>query len=707
MMNYLIRAGITPILSLAITFTVIQSIPQTATASTPTSTSASTAASAAAIRTGPEIAASREVIVKFKASDDNLTPSVPKTHSPSKSLAAQAQQIGIAKAAVLSTKSGKNLRLNRAMTTDTYVLALDAAMSDNEALTLVQQLNDNADALGLEYASLNGWLRIAAADAPHVTPNDPLYAQQWHYQAQTASNYGANLPGAWDITTGSPSLVVAVVDTGIRFDHADLAGRTVAGYDFVTNATPANDGSGRDADASDPGDWVTGAESLSGFFQGCPPENSSWHGTHVAGTIGAATNNSAGVAGINWQSKIQPVRVLGKCGGSFSDIIDGMRWAAGLSVAGVPDNPTPARVLNLSLGGSNAGCNPASNPDASACKCPAAFQDAVNQVVAAGAIIVVAAGNENMPARAAVPSNCVGVITVAATDKGGDKASYSNFDSSVEISAPGGETNVTANGILSTLNAGTQSPAGDSFEFYQGTSMATPHVVGIVSLMLSIKPSLFPGKVLQILQSTATAFPGGSSCNTSICGAGIINAAAAVAAANSFTPKQAYMPIGLNPFVAVTLKNGNFDAGRDGSWTQYSTDSFDLILSQSEASNLGTTVTPHSGTYFVWLGGLHNENGGIHQQITVSAATPNLIFYHRIGSGETTCGKDIAQIRINDTAIKTYNLCTSQNTSGWVKQSVNLAAFAGQTVKLEFNITTNASVFSSWYLDTVSLSATP
>src|SRR5262249_18704579 len=140
-------------------------------------------------------------------------------------------------------------------------------------------------------------------------------------------------------------------------NHPDLAGRYVGGYDFITNAQVANDGqfttatNDRDPDPSDPGDWITAAESASDFFAGCPIANSSWHGTHVAGTIGAASGNGTGVAGINWVSKILPARVLGKCGGYLSDIADAIQWSAGLSVPGVPNNPNPARVLNLSLGG--------------------------------------------------------------------------------------------------------------------------------------------------------------------------------------------------------------------------------------------------------------------------------------------------------------------------------------------------------------------
>ena len=176
-------------------------------------------------------------------------------------------------------------------------------------------------------------------------------------------------------------------------------------------------------------DWITAAESSSGYFAGCQVHNSSWHGTHTAGTIGAASNNGVGVAGVNWNSKILPVRVLGKCGGYTSDIADGMRWAAGLSVSGVPANANPAKVLNLSLGGYGA--------------CDATYQNAVNAIVAAGTTIVVSAGNSNADAVNYRPGNCTGVITVAATNRDGGRAYYSNYGSTVEISAPGGETDVT------------------------------------------------------------------------------------------------------------------------------------------------------------------------------------------------------------------------------------------------------------------------
>jgi serine protease len=344
-------------------------------------------------------------------------------------------------------------------------------------------------------------------------PNDPYYVYQWHY----FETYGINAEGAWDLTTGSATVTVAVIDTGIT-SHSEFTGRIVPGYDFISDSRVANDGDGRDGDPSDPGDWITQAESdeAGGFFEGCPVGDSSWHGTHTAGTIGASGNNGSGVAGIDWQGKILPVRVLGKCGGYTSDIVDGMRWAAGLTVSGVPTNANPAKVLSISLGGQHA--------------CGTTTQTAINEILAAGSVVVAAAGNNNMDASGFGPANCNGVITVAATDRYGQKAYYSNYGSAVEISAPGGD--VTAgggyDGVLSTWNFGTQGPGDEGYVFMQGTSMAAPHVSGVVSLMFSVDPTLTPAEVLTVLQSTATAFPTGGSCSTANCGSGIVNAGAAV-----------------------------------------------------------------------------------------------------------------------------------------------------------------------------------
>ncbi len=296
---------------------------------------------------------------------------------------------------------------------------------------------------------------------PMFTPNDPLYTNQWNL----FGTWGINAPAAWDITTGSSNIVVADIDTGIT-NHADLIGRTVPGYDFVDN----------DSDASDPGDWVTANE----CYLGSPAGPSSWHGTETAGIIGASDNNSLYMAGINWVSGILPVRVLGPCGGTISDVVDGMRWAAGLPVPGVPSNPYPARVLNLSLGGSGA-CDPT-------------FQSAIDDITAVGADIVVAAGNSSSDASGIEPGNCNGVISVAATDNNGSLAYYSSYGSTVEISAPGGSMDYLndPNGILTISNTGLTYPVADTYVYDQGTSMATPQVSGVVSLMLSVNPSLTP-----------------------------------------------------------------------------------------------------------------------------------------------------------------------------------------------------------------------
>ena len=441
----------------------------------------------------------------------------------------------------LSEAAAAPLTFVRAMTDDTRVLSLSARRPLAEVAAIAARL---AQLPEIEYAEPDRILR------PLLTPNDPQYGSQWHYFGP----YGIDAPAAWDITTGSTDIVVAVIDTGIR-NHADLAGRTLPGYDFIGDVPTANDGDGRDADPSDPGDWVTSAENsqVGGQFEGCGMSDSSWHGTHVAGTIGAASNNSFGVAGINWVSRILPVRVLGKCGGYTSDILDGMTWAAGLAVAGVPNNPNPAKVLNLSLGGSGA--------------CGTTQQAAINAIVAAGTTVVVAAGNSNANASGFNPASCNNVIAVAATNPTGQRSYYSNFGAVVDIAAPGGEMNaVPTNGVLSTLNAGTTSPGADSYEYYQGTSMASPHVAGIASLVMSLIPTATPAQVSQIMRATVKAFPSGSTCTTALCGPGIasaFNSVSGLPRVTDFSPKQAPMGSG-NTTLIIT--GANFLSGSIVKW---------------------------------------------------------------------------------------------------------------------------------------------
>ena len=337
-----------------------------------------------------------------------------------------------------------------------------------------------------------------------MVPNDTYWQYQWDYYETTA---GMNLPAAWDIATGS-GVAVAVLDTGITA-HSDLAGQTVGGYDFISDVATARDGNGRDSNPNDEGDWFAANEcgvSYSG--------NSSWHGSHVAGTIAALANNAKGIAGVAFGARVVPVRVLGKCGGMISDIADAIIWASGGSVSGVPANPNPAKVLNMSLGGGGA--------------CGVTFQSAINSARSRGTTVVVAAGNENQNASNSSPANCTGVIAVAALDRKGNRASYSNFGTTVDVAAPGGDTAASAyDGILSTLNAGTTTQSTENYVFYQGTSMATPHVAGLVALMLSRSPSLSPDQVESTLQANVRAIPGICSGG---CGAGLVDAGKTLAA---------------------------------------------------------------------------------------------------------------------------------------------------------------------------------
>ncbi|TXS46648.1 protease [Streptomyces sp. uw30] len=340
---------------------------------------------------------------------------------------------------------------------------------------------------------------------PLATPNDTEYTKQWDLFETTA---GMNVPGAWDVATGS-GVTVAVIDTGY-VSHSDVGANIVAGYDFISDATVGNDGNGRDSNPADPGDWTAAGECQAGD----PASTSSWHGTHVAGTIAAVTNNSKGVAGIAYGAKVSPLRVLGKCGGYDSDIIDAITWASGGTVSGVPANANVAKVINMSLGGGGA--------------CSTATQSAINAAVNRGTTVVVAAGNSNANASGYSPASCNNVISVAATDRQGNRSYYSNYGTVVDIAAPGGETNsVTANGILSTLNSGAQGPSSENYDYYQGTSMASPHVAGLVALMKSANAALTPAQIESAIKTNSRALPG--TCSGG-CGAGLADAAKTVQA---------------------------------------------------------------------------------------------------------------------------------------------------------------------------------
>ena len=369
-----------------------------------------------------------------------------------------------------------------------------------------------------------------------MTPNDTRYGEQWHYSGTN----GLRANTAWDQATGTGT-VVAVIDTGIT-PHTELDANVLPGYDFISSATAARDGNGRDNNPNDQGDWYLANECGSPYAA-----NSSWHGSHVAGTIAAVTNNAAGVAGVAHGARIVPVRVLGKCGGTTADITDAIVWASGGTVAGIPANANPAEVINMSLGGG---------------ACSASWQNAITGAVGRGTTVVVAAGNDNDDVANHVPGNCNNVIAVAASDDNGDRAFYSNYGAKIDVAAPGGETcspNVRflalgaapycdvshpTRGVLSTWNGGTQAQGAQGYTFMQGTSMASPHVAGVVALLQSaVAAPLTPAQVEQALKDTARAFAAGA-CPGG-CGSGLVDANAAVTeairvAAGGGTGTQAY-----------------------------------------------------------------------------------------------------------------------------------------------------------------------
>jgi serine protease len=411
--------------------------------------------------------------------------------------AARADRNVLAALQAAANQRGVQFEVRRRNAFGALVLQLDRRLDAADVAALAQAVAA-ADA-DVEFAEPDRMLRI------QLTPNDSRYLDQWHYYEATA---GLNLPAAWDKSTGV-GVRVAVIDTGFR-PHADLAANLVGGYDFIGDTFVANDGNGRDSDASDPGDAVAAGECAVGD----PASGSSWHGTHVAGTIAAVTNNGSGVAGVAFGAKVVPVRALGKCGGYTSDIADAIVWASGGTVSGVPANAFPAKVLNLSLGGGGT--------------CDTTTQNAINSARSRGAIVVVAAGNSNANAANFSPASCGGVISVAATNRSGGRAYYSNFGTVVDVAAPGGDVRSSAtNGILSTLNSGSGAPGADSLAWYQGTSMAAPHVAGVVALMLAANPALTPDEVESRLKSSARAFP--ATCSQ--CGTGLVDANAAVVAA--------------------------------------------------------------------------------------------------------------------------------------------------------------------------------
>ncbi|HEY5803222.1 MAG TPA: S8 family peptidase [Lysobacter sp.] len=444
-----------------------------------------------------------------------------------------------------------------------------------------------------------------------AAPNDPNYAAyQWHFNHPVG---GAGVQAAWDAGATGAGVVVAVLDTGVT-DHPDLAGNLLPGYDFIID----HEVSGRTADGrvpggADTGDWVTAGE----CYAGSPARDSSWHGSHVSGTIAEVTDNGIGMAGVARDAKVVPVRVLGHCGGYDSDINDAIVWASGGHVDGVPDNVYPAEVINMSLGGDGA--------------CDAPTQAAIDSAVARGTTIVVAAGNSNGDVMDHSPANCQNIITVGSSGISGRRASYSNYGARIDIAAPGGGINdgATQNEgyIWSTVNMGTTVPTVAGYGGMVGTSMAAPHVAGVAAIVQSaLATPKTPADLAALLKQTARPFP---TTPDRPLGAGIVDAGAAVIVARTGGQPLAngVAKTGLRgnagdgyvyvfPVAAGTARLNVITYGGTGqvkllvkNGSEPTTASYDAI-SQRPGNNQTITVnSPVTGAYYVKVLGVGSFSG--------------------------------------------------------------------------------------------------
>jgi serine protease len=545
------------------------------------------------VEIGPQ---ANRLLVGFRATPSNSVTRAIRSHARAQPVRVTQAQTSGTDVSSLSLRTGIALASTRQLTPSMHVLILQKTLYGADVDAMLAKLRADP---AVAFADIDQ-RRYA-----HAIPNDPLFPTnpppsatatgQWYMQTPstatpTSDAAATDAVSAWNITKGSSGTVIADVDSGIRFDHPDLlragfGGRLLPGYDFVSqdlnssNSAPlgtflvANDGDGWDPDPSDPGDWIDSTDLMNSTVfpsANCSMENSSWHGTRVMGVLGALTNNGTGIAGMTWNPYLLPVRALGKCGGLDSDIISAIEWSVGLPINGVPDNPYPADIINLSLGGTGGSC-------------PSDYQTLISQLTSMGVLVVASAGNESGPVD--IPGNCVGVLTVAGLRNVGTKVGYSSLGPEVGIGAPAGNCVTTTAGapclrsIDTTTNEGTTVPGANSYtdqiNSNLGTSFSAPIVSGVAALMRSVNANLTPPQLIARIKASATPYPqpvtvpvtpqcvnGSSSqveciCTTTApttCGAGMVNALSAVKAAQ-------------NPIAAVkvptgfTSGSGTFDAG--------------------------------------------------------------------------------------------------------------------------------------------------
>ncbi len=645
-----------------------------------------------AVQLGPE---ANRLVVGFRALPG---------HSVVRSIRLQGRAHGVnvvqartsaADAAGLAQRAGLAMARSRQITPSMHVLYLQRTLY--------------GAAVGAVLAKLRADPAVLFADVdqrryPHAAPDDPLFVPtpgtavgQWYMLTPnpavtvegvaTMDLSATDAISAWAITTGSSATVIADVDTGVRFDHPDLlragfdashpgfGGRLLPGYDFVDqdyNPTTgaalgtflkANDGDGWDPDPSDPGDWIDSSDQEDTTLfpaANCPIQDSSWHGTRVVGVLGAITNNAVGIAGMTWNPYILPVRALGKCGGYDSDIIAGMQWAAGLSVSDVPDNPYPADIINLSLGGSGS--------------CPSDYQTLIGTLTTMGVLVVASAGNETGPVDA--PGNCPGVLAVVGLRNVGTKVGYSSFGPEAGVAAPAGNC-VNSSGpclrsIDTTVNLGLTVPGTNSYTNETnpnlGTSFSAPIVSGIAALMRAVNANLTPPQLIARIQSSATPFPqpaglpvcpalatdGTEECacpnDGSQCGAGMVNALNAVNAA-------------LAPIASIAA----------GSNTAFDASGSVAACNQTIASYAWTAT-----------GGITIQSGANAAQVTVasngSAGTLELTVTDAAGHADTT-----ASVSFTAGGIPTVDAPSSPGTAATACLTATTVAAASPTVAEAFS----------------------
>ncbi len=636
---------------------------------------------------GPEAG---RIIVGFRTNANNAIVHSVRSRMHAQSIRIVEAQTSAQDVAALTQRLGVSLAGSRQLTPSMHVLflpqtlygaAVEATLAKLRAdpAVLFADVDQRRYALAVPNDPLYPATSSTLCTLPDCNPAQSYANGQWYMRtppssASTTDNdlAATDAVSAWSITTGSTGVVIADVDTGVRFDHPDLlragfGGRLLPGYDFVgQDYDPitgqalgtyliANDGDGWDPDPSDPGDWVSSADFLVKDSQGnnlfpaatCGqldtttntyvPVDSSWHGTRVSGVLGALTNNATGIAGMSWGPFLLPVRALGKCGGYDSDIITGIEWAAGMPATGVPNNPYPANIINLSLGG----CAPNNQ-----CQCPSSYQTALTAVTTMGVLIVASAGNGGNAGTSApvdVPASCSvvvrGVVAVAGLRNVGTKVGYSSSGPEVTLSAPAGNCVQSSGACLRSLdttsNLGTTVPGANSYtdqlNANLGTSFSSPIVAGIAALMRSVNANLTPAQLTVRLQSSATAFPpntanlpvcpssdpttGECSCPSfGQCGTGMVNARSAVNSA-------------LRPIAAVALPAAGstvFDASGSAASCGRTINSYSWSASGgvtiSGATNLAT-VTAMAGASAGTLTLVVTDSAGAQDTATVAISS--------------------------------------------------------------------------------------